>query len=156
MSVYAINLTDFNDRSLMKAVNDVPSSSVLLFEDIDCMKSSQSRKEGPVDNGQNAKESATLQSGVTLSGLLNVLDGLYAPSGVLFVMTTNHIENLDKALLRPGRSTTNCTWEKRATARRWSCSAGFSRVQRKPKHGSLSKLRQVQKPWPNSRASYCV
>ncbi len=103
MSVYAINLTDFNDRSLMKAVNHVPSSSVLLFEDIDCMKSSQSRKEGPVDNGQNAKESAPLQSGVTLSGLLNVLDGLYAPTGVLFVMTTNHIETLDKALLRPGR-----------------------------------------------------
>jgi mitochondrial chaperone BCS1 len=34
---------------------------------------------------------------------LNVLDGFYAPANVLFVMTTNHIESLDKALLRPGR-----------------------------------------------------
>jgi chaperone BCS1 len=40
---------------------------------------------------------------VTLSGLLNVLDGFYAPTGVLFVMTTNHVEKLDDALLRPGR-----------------------------------------------------
>ena len=49
------------------------------------------------------KENAAIQNGVTLSGLLNVLDGFYAPSNVLFVMTTNHIEALDEALLRPGR-----------------------------------------------------
>jgi chaperone BCS1 len=40
---------------------------------------------------------------VTLSGLLNVLDGFSAPENVLFVMTTNHFEVLDPALLRPGR-----------------------------------------------------
>jgi mitochondrial chaperone BCS1 len=32
-----------------------------------------------------------------------VLDGFYAPENVLFVMTTNKIEVLDEALLRPGR-----------------------------------------------------
>jgi chaperone BCS1 len=32
-----------------------------------------------------------------------VLDGFYAPANVLFVMTTNKIEALDPALLRPGR-----------------------------------------------------
>ena len=31
------------------------------------------------------------------------MDGFYAPSGVLFVMTSNHVEALDPALLRPGR-----------------------------------------------------
>lgn len=40
---------------------------------------------------------------VTLSGLLNVLDGFYAPEDVLFFMTTNRMESLDRALLRPGR-----------------------------------------------------
>jgi chaperone BCS1 len=35
--------------------------------------------------------------------LLNVLDGFHAPNGVLFIMTTNHVEKLDQALLRPGR-----------------------------------------------------
>jgi chaperone BCS1 len=107
LSIYVVNLGEFNDRSLMKAVNNVPAHSVLLFEDIDCMKGSQSR--GPADSNSakdrpataNTKESSG--SGVTLSGLLNVLDGFYAPTGVLFVMTTNHVEKLDEALLRPGR-----------------------------------------------------
>jgi mitochondrial chaperone BCS1 len=35
--------------------------------------------------------------------LLNVVDGFHAPENVLFVMTTNKIEALDPALLRPGR-----------------------------------------------------
>jgi chaperone BCS1 len=42
-SVYTINLTDFNDRSLMNAVNQVPANSILLFEDVDCTKGRQSR-----------------------------------------------------------------------------------------------------------------
>src|SRR6202046_445627 len=49
------------------------------------------------------KEVASNQNSVTLSGLLNVLDGFAAPTGVLFAMTTNHVEKLDPALLRPGR-----------------------------------------------------
>ncbi len=43
------------------------------------------------------------RQGVTLGGLLNVVDGFHAPENVLFVMTTNHVEALDPALLRPGR-----------------------------------------------------
>jgi chaperone BCS1 len=108
LSIYAVNLADFNDRSLTDAVNRVPRHSVLLFEDIDCMKGSRSRAEGSSADGQSpgtataAKENAPTH-GVTLSGLLNVLDGFHAPTGVLFVMTTNHVERLDEALLRPGR-----------------------------------------------------
>jgi chaperone BCS1 len=59
-----------------------------------------------VNNGTQAaqnEKASTVANGVTLSGLLNVLDGFYAPANVLFVMTTNHIEVLDEALLRPGR-----------------------------------------------------
>jgi chaperone BCS1 len=109
LSIYIINLGDFTDRSLMSAVNQVPRNSVLLFEDIDCMRGGQSRggsdsasaeSRSPATKG---KDDPPTQPGVTLSGLLNTLDGFYAPSGVLFVMTTNHIEKLDPALLRPGR-----------------------------------------------------
>src|SRR4029077_16344504 len=50
-----------------------------------------------------AKEGGATNNGVTLSGLLNVLDGFFAPTGVLSMMTTNRIEALDSALLRPGR-----------------------------------------------------
>jgi chaperone BCS1 len=101
LSIYVINLADFNDRTLMNAVNQVPANSVLLFEDIDCMRGSQSREGLDTGNSNNAKENTS--SSVTLSGLLNVLDGFHAPSGVLFVMTTNRVEQLDAALLRPGR-----------------------------------------------------
>jgi chaperone BCS1 len=107
LSIYVINLTDFNDRSLMAAVNQVPANSVLLFEDIDCMRGSQAREErraGEADFGTTASAAKDApMNGITLSGLLNVLDGFHAPSGVLFVMTTNHVEKLDAALLRPGR-----------------------------------------------------
>ena len=108
LSIYVINLAEFNDRSLMKAVNQVPANSVLLFEDIDCMRGSQSREKPGLISGSNGsstvgtKENA-ITNIVTLSGLLNVLDGFQAPSGVLFAMTTNHVEKLDTALLRPGR-----------------------------------------------------
>ena len=54
-------------------------------------------------NGTDGKADNLPQMGVTLSGLLNVLDGFHAPEDVLFVMTTNVIDLLDRALLRPGR-----------------------------------------------------
>jgi chaperone BCS1 len=106
MSIYVINLTEFTDRSLMGAVNQVPANTVLLFEDIDGMRGGQMR--APEMTNQQGHSAATATkdgptNGVTLSGLLNVLDGFYAPTGVVFVMTTNHIEKLDDALLRPGR-----------------------------------------------------
>jgi len=104
LSVYCVNLTEFNDRSLMAAVSQVPKESILLFEDIDCMKGGQKRELASSSDKQDGKrEKESVQNGVTLSGLLNVLDGFFAPTGVLFMMTTNHMEALDPALLRPGR-----------------------------------------------------
>ena len=38
ISIYAVNLTDFDDKSLLKAISDVPPKSLILFEDIDCMR----------------------------------------------------------------------------------------------------------------------
>ena len=52
---------------------------------------------------RDEKENISDRNGVTLSGLLNVLDGFNAPTDILFMMTTNRIEVLDPALLRPGR-----------------------------------------------------
>jgi len=109
MSIYAVNLIEFNDRTLKNAINDVPENSMILFEDIDCMKAGNRRSE--VEEWRrkqeatigNQKSDATEGFSVTLSGLLNVLDGFHAPENVVFVMTTNKVEELDPALLRPGR-----------------------------------------------------
>jgi mitochondrial chaperone BCS1 len=118
LSIYLINLAGFNDRTLMKAVNEIATNSVLLFEDIDCMQSSKARAPSPStpDHGvqdagpgragvrtREGTETVGEKNGVTLSGLLNALDGFCAPTNVLFMMTTNRMEALDEALLRPGR-----------------------------------------------------
>jgi mitochondrial chaperone BCS1 len=109
MSIYAMNLTELNDRTLKIAIGSVPANSIILFEDIDCMKAGNRRPEtgewavkGVQIPGSEKVDPAD-RLGVTLSGLLNVVDGFHAPENVLFVMTTNKIEALDPALLRPGR-----------------------------------------------------
>lgn len=106
MSIYAINLTELNDRSLKSAINEVPENSLILFEDIDAMRAGHRRRDEGSKDGAPAKPEPNVPpalAGVTLSGLLNVLDGFHAPENVIFVMTTNHAETLDPALLRPGR-----------------------------------------------------
>ncbi len=109
MSIYAVNLNDFSDKSLKQAMNEVPPGAVILFEDIDCMSSQKARPEPPdwplpgEPEEEDEKSKAAARSGVTLSGLLNVLDGFSAPDNVLFIMTSNRIEALNPALLRPGR-----------------------------------------------------
>jgi mitochondrial chaperone BCS1 len=45
----------------------------------------------------------TEQTDVTLSGLLNALDGVSSREGQVFFLTTNHPDRLDPALMRPGR-----------------------------------------------------
>ena len=43
------------------------------------------------------------QSQVTLTGLLNALDGVVASEARLTFLTTNYPQRLDQALVRPGR-----------------------------------------------------
>jgi mitochondrial chaperone BCS1 len=111
MSIYVINLTDFTDRTLKTSMNDVAENSIILFEDIDCMSAANRRTDVNDREDEwraerpssNAGSGQSLAFGVTLSGLLNVLDGFHAPENVVYVMTTNKLEALDPALLRPGR-----------------------------------------------------
>jgi len=108
MSIYAINLGDFNDRTLINAVHEVPLNSVILFEDIDCMSTGRAGERRDIRSNRlpiqdDERKGGVDKFGVTLSGLLNVLDGFNTPEDVLFVMTSNCIESIDQALLRPGR-----------------------------------------------------
>lgn len=49
------------------------------------------------------KESEDQKKGISLSGLLNAIDGVASHEGRVLIMTTNIPESLDDALLRPGR-----------------------------------------------------
>jgi chaperone BCS1 len=110
MSIYVVNLAEMNDRTLKNAMNWVPENSVILFEDIDCMKTATSRVgvgRGQVQPGEGVNTAIATKSsdqgGVSLSGLLNVLDGFSAPANLIYVMTTTDADAIDPVLMRPGR-----------------------------------------------------
>lgn len=68
-------------------------TQILLIEDIDCAMLTKEYDE----NGK------MITRGSNLGSLLNALDGLNSVSNVIYIFTTNHIEKLDPALIRPGR-----------------------------------------------------
>ena len=81
-----------------------------VFEDIDALSTTfMEREESKVSNNVNEKKESPRElvsdnhSGLNLSDILNVMDGLYTPEGAICFFTTNHIEKLDKAFLRDGR-----------------------------------------------------
>ncbi|KAI0118499.1 P-loop containing nucleoside triphosphate hydrolase protein [Hypoxylon sp. NC0597] len=49
------------------------------------------------------KEGEDNKTGISLSGLLNAIDGVASHEGRVLIMTTNSPEQLDDALIRPGR-----------------------------------------------------
>lgn len=104
-SLFVINLNEFNDRTLAKAMITAEPRSIILMEDIDAMgtkiKERKSRDDEPAST--DASDRMADKFGVTMSGLLNSLDGVHAPSGVIYIMTTNKEQALDPALIRPGR-----------------------------------------------------
>ena len=73
-------------------------SRAVIVEDIDCSKISSMR--GSVPDTYKNKEDYQ-RSG--LGTLLNSIDGIYAPSNIIYIFTTNHPEQIDPALIRPGR-----------------------------------------------------
>ncbi|KAF9276554.1 hypothetical protein BGZ88_001643 [Linnemannia elongata] len=94
MSVCIVNLgiSGLNDQQLDRLLNNAPRNSILLMEDVDAAL--VKRKAGKAQEGGN---------NVTLSGILNALDGITAQEGSVVFMTTNHIRKLAPALIRPGR-----------------------------------------------------
>lgn len=155
MSIYAINLTDFNDRLLMKAMSDIPAGSIVFFEDVDSMNVSKpcvdsETPSAPATHGKG--EEKIDRFGVTLPGLLNVMDGFHAPDNVLYMMTTNKLEALDPALLRLGQSITVYF-----SALRRSCRSSNSTTASFPKQTSWTRaplLKHIRgtRPWQTSRA----
>ena len=90
MDVWYLPLADVKkDGSLLRLASRVTPRSMLLLEDIDVFHAATERD----DAGE----------GLTLSGLLNTLDGIATPHGLLTVLTTNTPEVLDHAVTRAGR-----------------------------------------------------
>ncbi|KAH9696263.1 protein HYPER-SENSITIVITY-RELATED 4 [Citrus sinensis] len=81
-------------------------ANYLNFDDIDCCLEMQDRLAKAKAAIPDLYRSACNQGNrVTLSGLLNFIDGLWSSCGDerIIIFTTNHKDRLDPALLRPGR-----------------------------------------------------
>ncbi|KAH0670478.1 protein HYPER-SENSITIVITY-RELATED 4-like [Solanum tuberosum] len=95
--VYDLDLREVQCNSdLRRLLIGSSNRSILVIEDIDCNVGLQNR-ENDNDTTEDDK--------ITLSGLLNFIDGLWSSCGDerIIVFTTNHKDRLDPALLRPGR-----------------------------------------------------
>ncbi|KAH9476761.1 putative mitochondrial chaperone BCS1-A [Psilocybe cubensis] len=118
LEIYSLALSSnmLDDAMLARLVSSIPKQAIILIEDIDCAFPSREDQENEESSmrgmmmgmnmmGMNrrAMNMARPGSAVTLSGLLNVLDGVGSEEGKLFFATTNYVERLDQALLRPGR-----------------------------------------------------
>ncbi|UNI14799.1 hypothetical protein JDV02_001394 [Purpureocillium takamizusanense] len=98
VDIYIISMPGVNDRTLKDLFADLPQKCVVLLEDIDAVGMERSPDSDDFDD-----EALKPKNGVTMSGLLNTLDGVASQEGRVLIMTTNHIEKLDEALIRPGR-----------------------------------------------------
>ena len=120
MSLYCINLGEsgIGDSQLRRAFSCLPAKCIVLIEDIDSAgigreKLDNNRKSpghlGAMNQtsgntaGQPSRGRYGRMKTVTLSGLLNALDGASSSEGRIVIMTSNNPEALDSALIRPGR-----------------------------------------------------
>lgn len=91
LDLWYVSLADLKEESsLLSLLSDVGPRSILLLEDIDTMRITHDR-----DGAEQGK--------INMSSLLNTLDGVATPHGLITVMTTNRFDILDPALTRAGR-----------------------------------------------------
>jgi hypothetical protein len=87
--IYYLPLGDLDkDADLMSLVTAIEPKSMLLLEDVDVFHAMTERND---------------EDGTTIAAMLNALDGVWTPHGLITVMTTNNRDALDDALIRAGR-----------------------------------------------------
>ncbi|KAL6300904.1 P-loop containing nucleoside triphosphate hydrolase protein [Sparassis latifolia] len=114
LDVFIISLSrsGLDDSSLSELISELPKRCIALMEDIDAAFHQGVRRDreldatpdsGKSEKQEHDKERDSPLSRVTLSGLLNALDGIGAQEGRILFATTNDYHALDPALCRPGR-----------------------------------------------------
>ena len=95
-NIAMLNLSErgLTDDRLSYLLTVIPRKTLVLLEDADAAFGN--RRTCPDSNGYTG-------ANVTFSGLLNALDGVASAEERLLFLTTNYMERLDDALIRPGR-----------------------------------------------------
>ncbi|CAN6203301.1 unnamed protein product [Urochloa humidicola] len=124
--IYDVELTSVStNNDLRKLFIETTGKSIIVIEDIDCSLDLTGKRTADSDSDNDNDNEATKKKKkkkkrrrkkvpghgdggerkVTLSGVLNFIDGLWSACGGerVVVFTTNHVERLDPALIRSGR-----------------------------------------------------
>ncbi|KKK19208.1 hypothetical protein AOCH_002900 [Aspergillus ochraceoroseus] len=99
LDIYVLSLLDptLTESQFVRLFSEVP------IEDIDVAGLDRPENPPPVKPEGPGKYASPANTGVSLSSLLNAIDGVSSHEGRILIMTTNAPENLDAALIRPGR-----------------------------------------------------
>ncbi|KAF2503119.1 P-loop containing nucleoside triphosphate hydrolase protein, partial [Lophium mytilinum] len=100
LELYTLSGQGLGDTELDQLFAALPPKCIVLLEDID---SAGITREHNNESGTEQSHYQDNTARVTLSGLLNAIDGTTSQEGRVLIMTTNTPEKLDKALIRPGR-----------------------------------------------------
>lgn len=94
-NIAMVNLSErgMTDDRLTYLLTKIPRRTLVLLEDADAAFANRRKQDADGYQGNT----------VTFSGLLNALDGIVSAEERLMFLTTNHIDRLDDALVRPGR-----------------------------------------------------
>jgi chaperone BCS1 len=88
---YSINISSIDsDYHMLNAFRQLSERTILAIEDIDTSFNGRE-----VINSEKNK--------LSFATILNCLDGLSMPDNIIIIITTNHVEKLDPALIRSGR-----------------------------------------------------
>ncbi|KAF2438626.1 putative mitochondrial chaperone bcs1 [Karstenula rhodostoma CBS 690.94] len=107
LDLYEVKIPSIaSDSDLEQMFQEIPPQCIILLEDIDAVwieRTSRSRSPDRRSERSSGSDRENNKANCTLSGLLNVLDGVGSQEGRIVIMTTNKPELLDPALVRPGR-----------------------------------------------------
>ncbi|KAF2473497.1 uncharacterized protein BDR25DRAFT_283067 [Lindgomyces ingoldianus] len=93
IAILNVSERGLTDDRLNHLLTKVPRRTIVLLEDADAA----------FVNRRKPDEDGYAGATVTFSGLLNALDGVASAEERIIFLTTNHVERLDEALVRPGR-----------------------------------------------------
>lgn len=142
LDIYVVSLSSswISDSTLTTLMGRVPARCIVLLEDLDAAFTRSTSRDGSATGSpENSETTATVESSesrhsrrhkdnlsdvntLSLSGLLNALDGVAASEGRILFATTNHLERLDPALSRPGRMD---VWVEFRNASKWQAELLF-------------------------------
>ena len=103
--IYYLNAGKISEGVARELLHGVQTPCIILMEDIDSLNAAKKRTNADnkkKDVSASIKEDSSI--GLKPTELLNLLDGVIATEQRLVIMTTNHPELLDPAILRPGRT----------------------------------------------------